>query len=306
VPAFRHANAHQVAFPQYRASTGGDPLADNGNVFGHSPIPIQIEALAVSWVPSIFITNRQDTIFQLWVDGALQGLPIVVGPASPSRYTFDSPVLVPAVTSGNVDGASRFGVSTWQVGGVGDYTESICLLYTPTNVEDDGKEVWGIGAAALIGGDGDGSDGRYAAPMGDWYAWYGNWNYGGVSPLFASPWELSDGTPPPVGGMAEAVAAAPMCRPATWDDFTIALRNDPDGAYRFKLRVNGSTVKTLTVTAGTQRVWTFSGAVDIAQGDQVCWLGEADGAGGLDGEILWTSRALPSGLWSGAGQIAGG
>lgn len=309
-------SANFIAPPCYVTLGPAGSVPPASGRYGHSPIDIIPDTISLQYVdptnPPLPVTAN------LWVNGSDVGPVVAAG--NSADFDDGSPILIPAVTAGNLTGASRFGFTVLPAGssnpGSAQAPAHVLLAYTPANDVDRGKEIMGLGqqagATSLFG-----SRSGYLSPPQFWGA-MSQWLDGNTSLIFQTP---AKGTNTGVVvnavdyevnstgrlvNKADGVGSVTMGRHVTWDDFLIVLRGDPDGTYRAHLRVNQTTVKTLEVTAGTTRWWSYPGAIDIPAGSRVCWLSEiVSGSSGLDGEILWTSLAQSDDATLGGGESGG-
>lgn len=254
-------------------------------ILGHWPIPVTISRIGCGWISGEAAAGS----FQPVLDGINVGDAIVVPSGGHVVRELDTPIAVPAVAEGNVDGASRFGIRTPVPSSFSLPIKSctVALAYSTA----DGRVAYGLG------GDTDTfvnslANGRFGAPC--WMRGRGRvvttpGDEGYVGLCFPAPYELP-------GAGLEPVAAVPMARHGFFSDFTIVCtEGPPGGVYRFNLRLNGATVFSIETANTSQRVYVDPTDVPVEAGAFVAWQLEVVSGSGMPGELLWTFRASDSG-----------
>ena len=283
-----------VAPPLYASDAIAQP-------FGHAPFDINLTALGGSYTRENAASVDLATV-QAWVNGLGVGPTIILGNGASDVVAIDPVILVPGVTAANIDGASRFSF----VSPATALDLKVVLGYEAVNAADVGKTIWGLGSDHLAI---PASIGRFA-PLA-YAAGDAGWTGPAHNDIFNTLFELDDTGR--LSGQVDPVAAAPYCREETWQDFKLVVHDvaGPDGVYTFSLRINGSTVLSITTALSATRLWTPAvTSVDVHDGDLVCWLCEAAGGAQLDAEILWSAKptgldALPLGAGESAGEGGG-
>ncbi len=281
--SLRRGLVNYVAPPGYAAPSAETPH------FGHVPFDIAIRAMAAAHHN---FTDGSPADFQLWNDGAVYPAagPVNVASGGKALVAFDPAIVIPGVTAGNIDGASRFGIQTTS----NEDASYVALAYDPVDPANAGKHIMGVGSKHLAD---PGANGMFGAVT-YYFGPPGGWSRPGPpssSDVFASNYEADDTGR--VAGDNEAIAVVPWARPGTLADFLLVVRDvaGPDGIYKFHVRVNGATVLTIATTASATRLWTATPAtVDVPFGALVCWQAEVLSGTNLAGELLWSFKAAPA------------
>jgi hypothetical protein len=201
----------------------------------------------------------------------------------------DLNLIVPGVTTANVDGDGLFGIH-WI--GAAPYTylvtedQHAVIEYEAVNAVDSGKEIHALGASALV---------RAAQAATTPYAAFYDGLHGS-NPGFERLYELAAPNPrnaDTVGG-SSIVAAVPWPIGGSWSNYICVIRDvgGPDGGYALHFRQNGATKSTITLTNDGSRVVAADVVSwDVADGDMVNF--KVDGITGttLNAELLCAFRS---------------
>lgn len=295
---FIRTSSNYIAPPGYAVTT-------IAQTWGHLPFDCNLLAIAANWYDDS--GGLRPNTFQCWVNGAGVGPILSLGSGGNDAMAFDTPVLVPGVTSGNIDGAGRVGILSQRLSDC----ERVCIRYEPANAADFGKSIIGTGSDRLATADTVG----YFAPLSYWQGDLGQQAGSGLTPsssdVFRTPFEQTDGghipgdNPGPTGDQT-GIAITPLVIGMRIAPMLVCHDGVPGGVYTFNLRANGATVVTITTAATSQRIWLPTGAqyYDAHAGDEVCWeLGAAPGT--LAGELLCSVTPSSQGSALGFGESFG-
>lgn len=210
-----------------------------------------------------------------------------------------SSVILPGVTSGNLDGAGKLSWRSTFFGGATTDVK-IGMELSPVDLANANSEVWTLygtgdwgtfGRSLFAATQSAGSAGA-AWNMGDpgFAGGYMHAGIGSTHPVFntlASHYENGEtwqGSSAMAGG-----AATPLARPGTFKDLRLISSEAGgfDGSYTFSLRKNG--IDTLSVTAsGATRIFTDTDSIHFDAGDQWCFKAVASSGTRVLGHLLVT------------------
>lgn len=289
--------------PMYWGNDIGTPATATQR--GHSPIAIAVSTIAgrsydPGWVGAIVHPGPVQHI-GLLINGTPASPVLTLTPDGAAAVADIEPaIVIPKVTLANVDGAGTWGFGPVAVGQFTD--QHMTIAYTPVNAADVGKQIMGIGSPTFI----DTSAGLFACFKNNFENdWWGGWSGFGGSDVFNSLFELEEvygaaaatygytAGARRVDGDVSAVSSVPWTHDGTFQDLMIVTHAAPAFNYQVALRINGATVRTIDVTAGSDRIFLASDTTPVAigVGDRPNFMCTADGGGTLAAELLWTFRA---------------
>lgn len=234
------------------------------------------------------------------VGGALVGNPLSLVPGAEYGTLFDPPILIPAVTTGNIDGAARWGLDL-----TGINLTTFLWDYEAADDANAGRQIMSIGGVRILTPTCEtghvAGESHLFAPLVNPYLSEVIADAGDTGPYFILGYEtLPEWNVPLQAGFSATrrpAATQPWLTPGVMGGFRFVLDAAPTADFSVAFRQNQTTVFTIDITAGSQRIWLPTGdpTVTVRQGDLLCWQCLTAGAY-LDGQLLWWfERGMPSG-----------